>query len=58
LAAKSPVSGEEFGGIHAEGREFHGESLIGDFSISEIQIGSLPETGCVSAETISNLQSV
>jgi hypothetical protein len=54
LAARSPVSGEEFRRILAEGRESRGKSLIDDFSISEIWIGSRPETGCVSAETGSN----
>ena len=58
LAAKSPVSGEKFWEICAEGRECRGESLVGNFSISEIWIGSRPETGCASAETGSNLQSV
>src|SRR5271169_3564620 len=34
-----------------KGREFRRQSLLDEFSISEIWIGSRPETGCVSAET-------
>jgi hypothetical protein len=49
LAAKSPVPGEEYRASRAEGRDFQGESLLDDFSISEIWIGSRPEIGCVSA---------
>jgi hypothetical protein len=58
LAARGPVSGEEYRTSRTEGHEFRVESLLGDFSISEIWVGSRPETGCVSAETGSNLQSV
>ena len=54
---KNPVSGAEFSGIRPEGRETRGESLLDDFSISEIWIGSRPETGCVSAETGANPRS-
>jgi hypothetical protein len=39
----------------AEGRDFRRESLLDDFSISGNWIGSHPETGCVSAETGSNV---
>jgi len=56
LAAKSPVSGEEYRASRAEGRDFQGESLLEKFSISEISVRGCPETGCVSAETGSNLQ--
>jgi hypothetical protein len=55
LAARSLVSGEEFRAPCAEGRESGGESLLDDFSISEIWVGRRPETGCVSAETGSNV---
>jgi hypothetical protein len=41
-------------GVSRPGRESRGESLLDEFSISEIWIGSRPETGCVSAETGSN----
>jgi hypothetical protein len=58
LAATNLVSGEEFWRIRAEGRESRGESLLDEFSISEIWMGSRAETGCVSAETGSNSQSV
>src|ERR1700730_10759836 len=51
LAAKSPVSGEEYWAFRAEGRDFWRESLLDDFSISEIWSASRPETGCASAET-------
>jgi hypothetical protein len=40
LAAKSPVSDEEFWRIRAEGRESRGESLLDEFSISEIWMRS------------------
>jgi hypothetical protein len=39
LTAKSPVSGEEFRLSHTESLESRGESLLEDFSISEIWIG-------------------
>jgi hypothetical protein len=52
LAASSPVSGEEFWRILAEGRESRGKSLLGDFSISEIWIGCPLETGCVSERPV------
>ena len=52
---KKTVSGEEFLGIRAEGRESRGESLLDDFSISEIWIRSRPGTGCASAETGSKI---
>jgi hypothetical protein len=40
LAATHPVSGEEFWRIHDEGRESRGESLLDEFSISEIWMGA------------------
>jgi hypothetical protein len=45
LAAKSPFSGEEIRASRTEGGEIRSESLLCDFSISEIWIGSRPETG-------------
>ena len=57
LAAKSPVSGEEIRASRTEGGKTSIESLLGDFSISEIWTGSRRETGCVSAETGSNPRS-
>jgi len=55
LAAKSLVSGEDFRAFCPEGRESDCESLLDDFSISEIwPRRRLVETGCVSAETGSN----
>jgi hypothetical protein len=56
MLTKSPVCGEEFRENRAEGRERRGESLLDDFSISEIWIESRPESGCVSAETGSKLR--
>jgi hypothetical protein len=40
VSGQEPGLGEEFPRIRAEGRESRGESLLGDFSISEIWIGS------------------
>jgi hypothetical protein len=40
LAAKHPVSGEEYRAPRAEGRDFRRKSLLDDFSISEIWIGT------------------
>src|SRR5262245_9480136 len=54
LAAKSPVCAKEFWASRAEGRESRVESLLDDFSISEIWERERPKTGCVSAETGSN----
>jgi hypothetical protein len=50
LAAKSLVS-EELWASCAKRRESRVESLLEDFSISEIWEWERPETGCVSAET-------
>jgi hypothetical protein len=36
LAAKSPISSEEYRATRAEGRDFRGESPLDEFSISEI----------------------
>ena len=51
---KGPVSGEEYRRSRTEGREFRRQSLLDEFSISEIWARERPETGCVSAETGSN----
>jgi hypothetical protein len=51
LAAKSPVSGDEFWTSGAEGGKFRGKSLVDEFSISEISERDIPETGCVFTET-------
>ena len=56
VSGQESGSGGEFWGFRVTGREFCGESLLNDFSISEIWIGSGPETGCVSAETGSNVR--
>jgi hypothetical protein len=48
---KGPVSGEEYRTSRTEGREFRRQSLLDEFSISEIWARERPETGCVSAET-------
>jgi hypothetical protein len=55
LADKSLVSGEKSRASRTKGREFRDESLLDEFSISEIWEQERPETGCVSAETGSNL---
>jgi hypothetical protein len=48
---KGPVSGEEYRTSRTKGREFRRQSLLDEFSISEIWARERPETGCVSAET-------
>jgi hypothetical protein len=48
---KRPVSGEEYRTSRTKGREFRRQSLLDEFSISEIWARERPETGCVSAET-------
>jgi hypothetical protein len=54
LGAKSQVSGEEFWASRAKRREFRVESLLAEFSISEIRELGRSETGCVWPETGSN----
>jgi hypothetical protein len=49
-----PVSREEFRTSRTKGREFRRQSLLDEFSISEIWARERPETGCVFAETGSN----
>jgi hypothetical protein len=53
---KGPVSGEEYRTSRTKGREFQRQSLLDEFSISEIWARERPETGCVSAETGSTLR--
>jgi hypothetical protein len=55
LAVRSPVSGQESGRLLTESLDPGGVSLLAKFSISEICARERPETGCVSAETGSNL---
>jgi hypothetical protein len=55
LAVRSPVSGQESGRLPTESLDPGGVSLLAKFSISEICARERPETGCVSAETSSNL---
>jgi hypothetical protein len=56
LAARSPVSSEEFRASRTEGLKSRGVSLLAGLSISEICVRKPPETGCVCAETGSNPQ--
>jgi len=55
LAAIGWVSGEENPAFTTEGRFIRGWSLLREFSISEIGRAAGPETGCVLAETGSNV---
>ena len=50
-----PVSDEAFRPFCLESLDSGGVSLLAKFSISEICARERPETGCVSAETSSNL---
>jgi hypothetical protein len=55
LAVSSPVSGQESGLLLTGSLDPGGVSLLAKFSISEICTRERAETGCVSAETSSNL---